>query len=134
MLDPFHCYNETQRVLKDNLRMLNTSYLDLVLVHYPPVTAFVARSCGGLTCAMARAQWRALEEFYAANLTRAVGVSNYCPSCFECLQNATVAPMVNQLLYHVGMGQDPKSYVSYCQQHGCVVSVRLAWQQAPRSA
>ena len=39
--------------------------------------------------------------------TRTIGVSNYCPSTFECLlEKATVVPAVNQVQYHIGMGTD----------------------------
>jgi len=49
------------------------------------------------------------------------GVSNYCPSCFECLfENATVTPAVNQIGFHVGMGVDPIGIVSYCKEKGIV--------------
>ena len=48
-------------------------------------------------------------------------MSNYCPSCFECLRDVKVKPMVNQLRYHIGMGADPEGYVSYCKEHGCVM-------------
>ena len=47
---------------------------------------------------MVRAQWKAMTEFYTEGKARAIGVSNYCPSCYECLEamdNLTM-PMVNQ--------------------------------------
>jgi len=55
---------------------------------------------------MVRAQWKAMAEFYKAGKARAVGVSNYCPSCFECLKDKDegVFPMLNQVMFHVGMG------------------------------
>ena len=126
MLNPFDCYNATRKVLEDNLALLNTTYADLVLVHYPPIQTFIARSCSNLTgsCELVRAQWRATEEFYRAGKARAIGVSNYCPSCFECLKEASTAPMVNQLQYHVGMGVDPDGQMSFCKQDGCIVQAR----------
>lgn len=122
-LDPFKCGAETQRVLDRNLQQLNMSYVDLLLVHYPPLPAFVVRGCNNLTgsCEMLRAQWAAVEAFYAAGKARAIGVSNFCPSCFECLSEASVKPMVNQLQYHVGMGVDPAGAMTTCIEHGCVV-------------
>ena len=62
-----------------------------------------------------------MEDFLASGKAKAIGVSNYCPSCFACLAQASVQPMVNQLQYHVGMGPDPHGAVSFCKQHGCVV-------------
>lgn len=67
-------------------------------------------------------QWAALEELYAANLTRAIGVSNFCETCLKCVAaNATIMPMVNQVQYHVGMGKDPAGLVSYCNKSGIVL-------------
>jgi hypothetical protein len=48
--------------------------------------------------------------------TKTIGVSNYCPSTFECLlEKATVVPAVNQVQYHIGMGTDPIGLISYCK-------------------
>ena len=45
---------------------------------------------------------------------RAIGVSNFCPSDLACiLETATVVPAINQVLFHVGMGSDPRGVVSY---------------------
>ena len=52
-------------------------------------------------------QWRALETLYEQKKARAIGVSNYCKECLQCLlKTANVMPMVNQVQYHVGMGAD----------------------------
>lgn len=120
-LNPFACGKETTRVLEKNLALLNMSYVDLLLVHYPPLPAWLRRSCGTGSCEMLRAEWSAVEAFYKAGKARAIGVSNFCPSCFECLRDASVQPMVNQLAYHIGMGVDPAGSRSYCAQRGCVV-------------
>eukprot|EP01047_Picozoa_sp_COSAG01_P072366 COSAG01_NODE_11486_length_1924_cov_1.311781_2_plen_312_part_00 len=122
-LDPFRCFNDTSKILHANLRELNASFVDLVLLHYPPAPAWIARTCGNLTgsCEMIRAQWHAMETFYAAGFATAIGVSNYCPSCFACLADAAVQPMVNQLRFHVGMGADPDGFASFCKTHGCVM-------------
>jgi len=124
-LNPFRCYNDTWKILRENLEQLNTSHVDLVMLHYPPAPTWIFRSCGNLTgsCEMVRAQWKAMQEFYNAGGARAIGVSNYCPSCFECLADAETFPMVNQLRFHIGMGPDPEGYVSYCKAHGCVMQV-----------
>ena len=54
---------------------------------------------------MVRAQWKAMEEFYKQGKARAIGVSNYCPSCYDCLNStATVLPMVNQAKGRLGLG------------------------------
>merc|ERR1711894_428121 len=66
------------------------------------------------------AQWRAYSDMYRAGKARAIGVSNYCQSCLAPLIDdaSTPVPMVNQLQFHVGMGPDPESLVSYLATHG----------------
>ena len=77
-------------------------YVDLMLVHFPPRGN--DKHCGAM-----QEQWRAMEDFYKAKKARAIGVSNYCPSSFECiLKVANVTPAVNQVEVHIGMGADPE--------------------------
>lgn len=62
----------------------------------------------------------------AANKTRALGVSNFCKSCFLCLDETaktgevSVVPAVNQIQYHIGMGPDPQGLLSYGRRRGIV--------------
>jgi len=99
----------TTTALQQNLDLLGVDYVDLVLVHFPPFLN---------NCKSMQAQWAAMEEFYKAGNAKAIGVSNYCPSSLECLaKTSTVTPAVNQVQYHVGMGVDPISVKSYCEQH-----------------
>lgn len=96
-------YNYTMHQLNGNLRALNMSYADLVLVHWPPAQ-------NTAHCDVMREGWRAMEDFYRAGKARAIGVSNYCVSSLVCiLKTATVTPAVNQVQYHVGMGANPLS-------------------------
>ena len=56
-----------------------------------------AGSCDENVCDADLGQWQAYEEMYAKGKARAIGVSNYCQSCFKCLLNsANVTPAVNQ--------------------------------------
>merc|ERR1712157_141394 len=58
-------------------------------------------------------------ELYKQGKTRAIGVSNYCGSCLDCLmESATVTPAVNQIKLHAGMGPDPAGLVSYTREKG----------------
>jgi len=133
MLNPFRCYESTKKDLEADLRLLDVSYLDLAILHFPPGQTMALRSCGNLagSCQMAREQWRAMEEFYKAGKLRAIGVSNYCPSCFDCLSNAEVFPMVNQVQYHIGMGVDPAHFMSYARGRGVVTQAYSVLGNAP---
>eukprot|EP00932_Pfiesteria_piscicida_P002374 SRR837773.1231.p1 GENE.SRR837773.1231~~SRR837773.1231.p1 ORF type:complete len:294 (-),score=143.31 SRR837773.1231:74-871(-) len=132
----FKCYDDTKAALEQNLQLLNQSYVDLVIIHFPPVGAMVTRTCSPV-CSEVRNQWKALEEFYAAGKAKAIGVSNYCASCFKCLDGfATVFPMVNQVQYHIGMGPDPSGFKSEAEKRGVVlqgysVLGNKPWRQGP---
>ena len=100
MKNVFDCYTGTKKDLETDLKLLKLSYVDLVIVHFPPISSMITRSCNNWSggCQMVRAQWKAMTEFYSEGKARAIGVSNYCPSCYECLEamdNLTM-PMVNQ--------------------------------------
>jgi len=112
-----HCTADTLKAAQQNLDELNVTYVDLLLIHFPPVGG-----CGALNCGLVREQWRALTQIYKANKTRAVGVSNWCISCFECLAKDADAlvPAVNQFQFHIGMGADPGGLISYCKSKGVV--------------
>lgn len=109
------CAEDSAKAAQTNLDELGLPYVDLLLVHFPPMGG-----CGAINCAKMREQWKALSAFYAANKTRALGVSNFCVSCLKCLADVSgaVTPAVNQFKYHVGMGADPEGLMSYCKTHG----------------
>jgi len=103
---------KTATNLQDNLDQLGLDYVDLVLVHFEPMSPFGK-------CKSMQEQWGAMEAFYAAGKAKAIGVSNYCPSSLECIKETmTVTPAVNQVKFHVGMGTDPIGLKSYCDAAG----------------
>lgn len=101
------CHSQTQEQLNYDLSALQMDYVDLVLVH--GTSGDRDSACDADACELDYAQWQAYEEFYAQNKTRAIGVSNYCTSCLECLmsKDLKVKPTVNQIQLHVGMGTQP---------------------------
>jgi len=117
MLPP--CYNNTINDTNQVLQLLETDYVDLMLLHQTPTLG-----CNvSLGCQQAQEQWRALEDlYYGTHKIRAIGVSNYCQNCLECVaKTARVLPMANQVAYHVGMGGDPQQLISYCESHKIVI-------------
>jgi 2,5-diketo-D-gluconate reductase A len=112
------CASAAAKQVDADLRQLGVAQLDLVLIHFPP-----KGGCSKELCPEIQGQWAALEAAYAAGKARAIGVSNFCISCFECLFEVanTTVPALNQIEYHVGMGQDPEGLISYCQKEGIVV-------------
>ena len=84
--------------LDHSLRMLNTSYVDLVLLHQP---------C--LTWEGTMKAWRTLEEAQRAGKIRAIGVSNFNATQIERLvHESTIKPATNQVMYSIA--GHPKKY------------------------
>jgi len=108
--DASSAYTETATNLQGDLTALGLDYVDLMLVHGP-----------AKDCKATQEQWRALEDFYKAGKAKAIGVSNYCLSSYDCvMQTAKVTPAVNQIEYHVGMGPDPDGLKSHGDSLGVV--------------
>eukprot|EP00322_Chrysochromulina_rotalis_P029100 CAMPEP_0115847402 /NCGR_PEP_ID=MMETSP0287-20121206/10365_1 /TAXON_ID=412157 /ORGANISM="Chrysochromulina rotalis, Strain UIO044" /LENGTH=314 /DNA_ID=CAMNT_0003301237 /DNA_START=137 /DNA_END=1081 /DNA_ORIENTATION=- len=110
------CGADSVAAADQNLVELGTDYVDLLLVHFPPTGG-----CGRKNCNLIKQQWQALTDLHLhTNKTRAIGVSNFCVSCLECLSeiSGVVTPAVNQFQYHIGMGPDPQGLVSYCKNNG----------------
>eukprot|EP00656_Telonema_subtile_P031850 TRINITY_DN3488_c0_g1_i2.p1 TRINITY_DN3488_c0_g1~~TRINITY_DN3488_c0_g1_i2.p1 ORF type:complete len:345 (+),score=74.48 TRINITY_DN3488_c0_g1_i2:100-1134(+) len=114
-----NCGPDSLTAAEDNLKQLGLDYVDLLLVHFPP-----SGGCGADNCVRMQQQWAALSTLLAANKTRALGVSNYCVSCLECLKAAGgITPALNQVEYHVGQGSDPETstLIQYCAQQNVVL-------------
>jgi predicted oxidoreductase len=81
--------------IQSDMADLAVDYVDLILLHGPSHRG--AGECDQGVCDADAGQWRAYEEMYKSGKAKAIGVSNYCQSCFECLLNkANVTPAVNQ--------------------------------------
>jgi diketogulonate reductase-like aldo/keto reductase len=111
------CKNfETARERIDrSLRALGLDHIDLMLIHSPqPWAKFRAGEhffAGNLEA------WRALEEAHAAGKLRAIGVSNFeAVDLDNLLEHGSVAPMVNQVLAHVG--NTPFDLIDYSRSKG----------------
>ena len=113
------CYNNTLKLSEASLEAMHVQYVDLLLLHFPPL--FGCKK-GTLSCTKMQQQWKALENLYQNNKTRAIGVSNYCTDCIECiLETATIKPMVNQMETHIGMPSDNHGLRPFCKTNDIVV-------------
>jgi len=116
------CYNQTMSDFEGDLKDLAVDYVDLILLHGASHRG--KGKCDASACAKDRGQWKAYQDMYKKGKAKAIGVSNYCISCFDCLlgqPGIDVVPAVNQVQFHVGMGDDPHSLLSYCAAKGIVV-------------
>lgn len=107
-------YEKTKAAVLQSLENLQTSYMDLLLIHWPAKTSQPNWEEENAET------WRALEEFYQAGTVKAIGVSNFMIHHLEALlQTATVKPMVNQIEYHPGYLQ--KDVVAFCKANDILV-------------
>ena len=123
--DPEACYNLTIDEVGQVLKGLGVAQLDLLMLHGPSEAFGHEGGCGSFSCALNAAQWKAYSALLAMGKARAIGVSNFCASCLECLVAQTDGPVpaTNQLQLHVGMGADPRGLISYNAAKGIVVQV-----------
>ncbi|PWJ41105.1 aldo/keto reductase [Sediminitomix flava] len=83
-------YEGTLKAFEDSIQKLQTSYLDLYLIHWPgPYARF-------------KEVYRAMEELYEQGKVKAIGVSNFnVHHLNELMKDCKVTPVVNQVECHV---------------------------------
>ena len=80
-------YEQAKQSVLESMEKLQTSYLDLILLHQPFADYYGA--------------YRALEELYKEGKVRAIGVSNFYPDrLVDIASFAEIKPMVNQVETH----------------------------------
>ena len=81
-------YEKAKTSIDESLRKLQTDYLDLILIHQPFNDYY--------------GTYRAMEEAYKNEKTRAIGISNFYPDRFVDLSHfCEIQPMINQVETHV---------------------------------
>lgn len=104
--------------VEQSLRKLKTSYLDLLLIHWPAnETQFENwKEINAET-------WKAMEELYKSGVVKTIGVSNFMlPQIKALLETAEVIPAVNQIEFHPGYTQ--QEVVDFCKEKGIAIE---AW-------
>ena len=93
-------------------------YVDLMLTHFP------ASWSGEGGKAMRQQQWKAMEAWAKVGKAKAIGISHYCKRHLDdVLEIATEPVSLNQVQYHVGMGQQNATYThdpEYMRSKGVV--------------
>jgi len=110
-----HGYDLVMKSFENSLKQLETSYVDLLLIHWPNPVMFRDR------WEAANAEtWKAMEELYEAGKVRAIGISNFRKHHIDALlQTAKVKPMVNQIRLCPGETQD--EVVEYSRAQGMLL-------------
>lgn len=110
-------YVDAVASIDGSLTKLGLDTIDLMLIHSPQPWADFR---GGAYAEGNREAWRALEDACKTGKLRAIGVSNFNESDIEnILSSCTIAPMVNQLLVHVG--NTPAELIRHCQKKHILV-------------
>lgn len=105
-----HGYSQTKTAFETSLKMLDTDYIDLYLIHFP---------IGGAIYET----WKAMEELYKDGYIKAIGVSNFNQEHLDYLMNnANIVPMINQVEYHPYLSHD--SLQNYCKKLNIILE---AW-------
>jgi len=97
-------YQSTLAAFEASLEKLQTSYLDLYLIHWPKGKKSVET-------------WKALEELHKKGRIRAIGVSNFLVHHLEdFLPECKITPAVNQVEFHPELIQP--ELLEYCKKKG----------------
>ena len=114
-------WNDNQRIgtvlegFEESLKLLQTDYIDLYLIHWPVKDKFTAT-------------WKVIEEIYRSGRVRAIGVSNFLQHHLEELfKSAEIMPMVNQVECHPFLVQHP--LIDFCHSYDIVYE---AWSPIMR--
>lgn len=117
-------YERARAACEESLDRLGVQYLDLYLIHWPANEKQFGAEANSLNAET----WNALEDLYAEEKVRAIGVCNFKPHHLETLlKSARIKPAVNQIEIHPGRAQ--AETVRYCQDHDIVVE---AWSPLGR--
>ena len=102
--DPAACLALTKKEVAEDLAHLQLDHVDLLLLHGPAQAYGTKGVCQPEICDITRAQWQAYVDLQKEGKARAIGVSNFCPSCFACLASSSspVWPAVNQVRHCSG--------------------------------
>ncbi len=100
---PYASYEKAKKGIEESLELLQTDYIDLVLVHEPYPQALE--------------MYRALSEAYTEGKVRAIGISNFNQALYEeFIGSCGTLPSVNQVESHVYYPQ--LSLQKVLQEHG----------------
>ncbi|XP_008205329.1 glyoxal reductase isoform X2 [Nasonia vitripennis] len=108
--------DKIRKSVEDSLKALDTSYLDLYLIHWPGASRILENSPDNPKLRVTT--WATLVELQQKGLLRSIGVSNYTVGHLEHLLEhcSGVKPDVNQVECHPHFRQD--ELIEFCTKQG----------------
>ncbi|KAJ7350909.1 Aldo/keto reductase [Mycena albidolilacea] len=98
---------DIQTSVRNSLKYLGVSYLDLYLVHFPRAALPDIPTI-----------WKEMEEIQALGMARSIGVSNFsAEQLATLLASAKVKPVANQILLHPYVYAQQLPILEYAAQH-----------------
>ncbi|MCD7035189.1 aldo/keto reductase [Metabacillus sp. GX 13764] len=96
-------YDSTLAAFDESMKKLGLDYLDLYLIHWPVEGKY-------------KDTWKAMEKLYKDGKVKAIGVCNFqIHHLKDLMEEAEVAPMVNQVEYHPQLAQ--KDLLQFCKDN-----------------
>ncbi|USS84764.1 aldo/keto reductase [Fructilactobacillus myrtifloralis] len=96
-------YESTLKAFEGQLERLQTSYVDLLLIHWPVNGKY-------------NETWKAMEKLYHEGKVRSIGVSNFnLDRLSDLMEHASVKPVLNQMEFNPV--EQEKDIKDYCDRH-----------------
>lgn len=100
------CITGAEHYIENDLKELNTTYIDLMLIHAP------VGECAHT--------WSVMEDYHGRGILRAIGVSNFGRKNLEgLLKSVKIMPAVNQIEYNVYHHNEDT--IKFCRDHNITV-------------
>lgn len=110
--------SQIETVLRDSLKKLRTSYVDLLLVHWPLGTTDPKTK--KITQTPLYKTWAEYENCMEKGLCKAIGVSNFgVQLLLDLMSYCKIKPAVNQIEIHPYLTQN--DLIKFCQDQGIMV-------------
>jgi|ERR1712166_206433 len=107
-----HGTEPTRAAVARSLKELDTTYIDMYLIHAPRNNGSTEEEKQALRLE----SWLAMEQLHREGVLRSIGVSNFEQSHIEpLLEHGTVVPCVNQIEFHPYMQQH--ALRDWCHSH-----------------
>lgn len=113
-------YEGAKAIISASLKNLETSYIDLMLIHAPKPWDELFGGSEKTYYTENLTVWKAMEEAVSAGKIHSIGVSNFEVGDLQnIIDHAQIKPAVNQIRVHIG--HTPTEVISYCEANNIVV-------------